>query len=127
MTAEHIDYGECSAADPRQYLHQLDRLRGSQRAWIVATHTQREGELEMMLEYLDAIGRRLDSLVVRGSRNYAVEHASGFLYDLSDSQRLNLASSETYPVRLSPVTGRAAQWRCYGVVGGKRSELRTKN
>ena len=128
LTAGQIVHGECSVSDPRQYLFQLDRLRGSQRAWIVATHTQREGELELILEYLDAIGRRVDSLVVRGSRDNAIEHAFGFLYDLSDSQRLKAASADTYPVSLSPMTGSTVRWRCYGVVGNvPNEERRTKN
>jgi hypothetical protein len=52
----------------------LDRLRGSERVWLLSSHTVPAGKAECFLAYLDHIGHRLDSFQSAG--------ASVYLYDL---------------------------------------------
>jgi hypothetical protein len=121
LQREVIVFGKCNLRDPREYLRELDEVRGAPRVWIIATHTQREEELELILRYLDHIGRRADALVVAGSADRAIENASGYLYDLSDRQRLGSASASTYPVVLGPPLPAQATWGCHGIVSGPMS------
>jgi hypothetical protein len=74
----------------------------------------------MVTHYLDQIGRRLDTLVVPGSGSGEIEVAYGYLYDLSDRNRLASASAETYGPMLAPVTGPWQFWGCYGVIDQPR-------
>ena len=112
--------GRCRLADPRGYLRELDRLRGSSRVWLVATHVQRMGELELITGYLDRIGHRLDAVVVPGTRSDPIEDAYGYLYDLSDRNRLASTSAQAYGPVLAPVTGPWRFWGCYGVIDQPR-------
>jgi hypothetical protein len=52
----------------------LDRLRSSERVWLLSSHTVPAGKAECFLAYLDHIGHRLDSFQSAG--------ASVYLYDL---------------------------------------------
>ena len=117
---EVVVVGRCSVNNPRQYFRELDRLRGQNRVWVVATHEQRSGELELILDYLDRIGRRMDTLTVPASNGRAIEHAYSFLYDLSDRDRLASVSAETYalPPTFKSLSESAARWECYGITGG---------
>lgn len=117
LPGERTIFGRCAVGDPRDYLRQLEPLRGVGRAWMVVTHTQREGELELMLAYLDRIGRRLDAVVVPASNRRYIEEAAAFLYDLSDPARLAAASADTFPIEIAPVAGSLGRWGCYGVTG----------
>ena len=46
-------------------MREVDRFRGRARVWLLATHLIRNrGELQTLTDYLDAIGRRVDSTVV---------------------------------------------------------------
>ena len=91
--------GQCSVGAPREYLRQLDQLRGRTRVWVVFTHDQSLGkESSIIIDYLDRIGERLDSVEVPGSSGRAIEAASGYLYDLSDPNRLTAASSSTFAI-----------------------------
>jgi hypothetical protein len=117
LTAEGVQSGRCLPADPRGHLRDLDRLRGSPRVWVLATHLARAAEWDLIVGYLDRIGRRIDSITVAGSRKAAIEEAYGYLYDLSDPGRLAAASAETYEPIIEPVTGAVAFWVCYGVIG----------
>ena len=123
---DRVILGRCSLADPRGYLRELDGLRGQKRVWIVATHEQRPGELELILGYLDQIGRRLDAVVVPASNGRIIEGAYGYLYDLSDRDRLASAAAETYalPSALQPISTGIQRWGCYGITGGEPSPLR---
>ena len=115
--------GRCALNDARSYLRELDSLRGQKRVWLVATHEQREGELQLILGYLDQLGRRLDAVVERASSGRAIENAYGYLYDLSDRERLSSVSADTYalPVAFEPMREAAARWGCHGVTGGAQS------
>ena len=93
--------GACHREDSRSYLRDLDRLRGTQRVWILIVHTSpRYRELEDFTSYLDAIGTKRDELVVLGrgpadSANAPLP-ASLFLYDLSSTPRAAAVSAETF-------------------------------
>ena len=118
---EAVTLGRCSVADPREYFRELDRLRGEKRVWFIATHEQRIGEMELILGYLDQVGQRLDALIVPASNGRVIETAYGYLYDLSDRDRLGSASAETYalPAALKPLPIDAQRWGCYGITGGE--------
>jgi hypothetical protein len=120
IPAEGVVSGRCRLADPREYLREVDRLRGSSRVWIVATHARRPGELEMITGYFDQIGHRLDAVGDSGSSSYQIEGAYGYLYDLSDRNRLASTSAEAYGPVLPPLTGPVAFWGCYGSVDQPR-------
>ena len=119
IAPERVVFGRCALGDPRAYLRDLDQFRGLERIWLIVTHTDRVGELELILGYLDAIGRRLGMITVPGSRDRRIEDASGYLYDLSDRDRLRATSAVTYPLALSPLTDRMIRWGCYGITGGE--------
>jgi hypothetical protein len=88
--------------------------------WVVATHLIRTGELDMVTGYLDQIGQRLDTVVISGSRSGQIEGAYGFLYDLSDRNRLASTTAEAYGPVLPAVTNQWRFWGCYGVIDQPR-------
>jgi hypothetical protein len=93
--------GGCWRDDPRAYLRELDRFRGTPRLWVVLTHARPDlGEDALILGYLDRIGTR--SAAYRASahpRDQRINAAVGYLYDLSNPERLTAASAETFPAR----------------------------
>jgi hypothetical protein len=119
LEGANVVLGRCSIADPREYLREIDRLRGARRVWVVVTHAQRDGEVELILSYLDRIGRRLDEIVAPASRGRQIEHASAYLYDISDEHKGSDVSVEDYPITLPTVTGSISRWGCHGVTGGE--------
>jgi hypothetical protein len=80
----------------------------------------------LILGYLDLIGLRLDAIVVPASNGRIIEGAYGYLYDLSDRDRLASAAAETYalPQALAPISTSLQRWGCYGITGGEPSPLR---
>lgn len=92
--------GECHRADLRAYLAELDSLRGRARTWVLFGHElPRLRERELMVRYLEAIGRARDSVVSSGrdvDGNVASERL--YLFDLSDSTRLGAASAASFPI-----------------------------
>jgi hypothetical protein len=82
--------GHCHFGAPREYLAELDSLRGAPRAWLFVIHDAgRDRAREEMLHYLDEIGVRRDSVVVtRAPFPPASVGAFAYLYDLSDPARL---------------------------------------
>ncbi len=101
--------GKCAPTDRRDYLRQLDQLRGSSRVWIVGTHLSRI-ERAATIGYLERIGRRLDTVFEAPARAPVGFAAYARLYDLTDPQRLASASAESYPipdVRINPLSCRA--------------------
>lgn len=82
--------GGCHRDDPRGYLRELDKLRGTERVWVFRTHvSERLAEAPLLDGYLSRIGRWVDSL--NG------EDTDATLWDLSRSDApADLA--ETYPL-----------------------------
>lgn len=121
IASEHVVRGRCALEDPRSYLRELDLFRGQSRVWVVFTHEQREGELELVRGYLDRIGVRQDTISVPASNGRSIEHAYGFLYDLSGRARLASATAANYPLPASfkPVSEAFKRWGCYGITGGE--------
>lgn len=115
LATSDVTVGRCSAGDPRAYLRELDRFRGRPRLWVVATHLIRgTAELELLNAYLDAMGRRLDSIVISATTDAPRQGAYAFLYDLSELGRLVAVSSETFPVSAPDGTSFPGRWTCYG-------------
>lgn len=80
--------GGCHRADSRRYLSELDTFRGTQRVWVILTHSVGQyREREDILGYLDATGYRLDEVRidshVMGRTAVPVE---AYLYDLSGNR-----------------------------------------
>jgi hypothetical protein len=97
--------GGCHRGDSRQYLREVDALRGSARAFVIIGHSL-SGEREEILRYLDAIGTNRSEV---DPRPY-VPHpglVDAYEYDLSDEQKLRAASADTFhlkrPVSSDPV------------------------
>ncbi len=93
--------GGCHRGDSREYLRELDAFRGRPRVWVLLTHAGPAlKEREDVFAYLDAIGVERERLVAepRGvGRNLLP--AEAHLYDLSDGERLDDASAETFPLK----------------------------
>ena len=83
--------GLFSPGDADAYLRQLSRLRGSPRVWILFSnsHADHPGEERAFLDYLDSIGRRLDS--------FRKDDAAAYLYDLSAGSIASLAAGWVSP------------------------------
>jgi Dolichyl-phosphate-mannose-protein mannosyltransferase len=113
LTMDNTVVGSCSIERPRQYLHQIDQLRGKPRVWILLTHDRGEGKA-VIVDYLDHVGRRLEAVEVPGSSGRPVEGASGYLYDLSDSKRFTAVSASTFSIAGETI-GPSSRWDCYGV------------
>lgn len=126
FSRDGVVLGRCAVSDPRNYFRELDRLRGERRVWILFTHEQRVGELNLILGYLDATGQRLDALTIPASNGREIENAHAYLYDLSERVRPGSISAETYQLptdyRLSSDAG--GRWRCYGITGGEPARQR---
>ena len=114
--------GPCNFDDPRTVLHATDALRGRRRAWVIVG-TGRHFPHSPEYAYLRAIGVRRDSLPVRlpGSiRSTApmpFDIGTAYLFDLSDTTRLQRATADTYVLSpaLRRVLSAVSRWNCYGV------------
>jgi hypothetical protein len=104
--------GICHREDSRSYFHDLDRLRGSARVWVLITHAlPKYLELEDFTAYLNAIGTQKSARVVEGrgpagSANVPLP-AILYLYDLSDPAKAAAVSPHTFPLR-GPMGGNTA-------------------
>lgn len=117
---DDVVFGKCAIGHPRAYLRELDRLRG-RRAWIVITHEQVPGERELILEYLNRMGKQLES--VETSEKYRpMERASVHLYDLTGPASGLDADTFELPNAIKPPPDGLLKWGCYGVTGGIRNE-----
>jgi hypothetical protein len=115
LARDTLTVGRCSMANPKAYIRDADRFRGRPRVWILATHLiLNTGELQALTDYLDAIGRRVNSMIVPATTGLPAQAAYLYLYDLSDADRLRAASSDTFPVPAVKLDESIAQWGCYG-------------
>lgn len=103
-----IDLGACHPLDIHDYLRELDRYRG-RRVWFLSAFAlARLGERQAMLGYLDAIGVRRAAIdgpptnrpgaITTREQWRGRPPAAAYLYDLSDTKRLAVASAETTQV-----------------------------
>lgn len=116
LSLDDVVIGRCNAGNPREYLRELDYFRGKNRLWMIVSSSWRDGtEVSLMLEYLERLGRRLETMSIEGSGGHLVEAANGYLYDLSDRTRLDSVSSSTFPIVPSYATNPAGPWSCHGV------------
>lgn len=78
--------------DPAGYLREVAELRGEPRVWFVWTVLGGRGEAHpaWINEYLRTIGREV--------QRFEDGVAGAALYDLSDPERLDEASAETFPL-----------------------------
>ena len=99
LRADSYALGGCHRGDSRRYLEELDAFRGRPRVWVLITHGFLYGEGDDIVRYLDTIGLRRDSFVVKSyPQNNAVSDAEVFLYDLSDPIRLKRTTSQSSAV-----------------------------
>ena len=109
--AGDVQVGECNRGNPREYLHQVDSERGRARVWILFSHSL-FAERRLLVEYLDTIGRRLDEFRAPADDTSSTA-GSVLLYDLSNSQKLAVISSEEFPIGERSILLR---WSCYGTM-----------
>lgn len=109
---ESVDIGNCYLGDLHHYLREVDRYRGLPRLWLFLTFAIPSfGEARALVEYLDTIGVRLETLEAPpntrpGWRDWP--RPTAILYDLSDPARLAraTANSRTLPAAVEPY------WHC---------------
>ena len=82
--------GGCWPAEPRNFLHDLESLRGRPRVWLLVQAAFRP-EAKLLFEFADQIGTRLEGVSWRPDLETR-------LYDFSDTMRLQRASASTFPV-----------------------------
>jgi hypothetical protein len=105
--------GRCSLSDRRDYLRQVDRFRGQPRLWIIGTHLSAV-ERSLTVGYLEAIGRRIESIFVAAVGAPLRFSAYARLYDLSDPRRLGRSSAATYRFQEVPLDAEVKRWGCFG-------------
>ena len=98
-------FGNCHVRRPRDLLAELDQLRGRQRVWVLTTHSLPAfAEREIIAGYYDAIGVRLDTLLVapapvppRAPADWVrMRTVTLHLYDLSVPARLASTTAESF-------------------------------
>ena len=86
-----VTFGGCHRGDSREYLRELDRLRGRPRVWVVFAHASSSlAEQPTIRGYLERIGKR--------SEGFEAVGAAAELYDLSQTARLQAATAESFPL-----------------------------
>jgi hypothetical protein len=104
LPLESVDVGACHPDDLHEYLRDLDRYRGRPRVWVLFSFPLPWlGEVRPMLDYLDAIGTRRETieappnnrpgLTNRRQPWSSVMGSVAYLYDLSDPARLGATSA----------------------------------
>ncbi len=91
--------GVCRRGTPREYLMDLDALRGHERVWIILTHALPVlEEREIILGYLRTIG------VERVALDAQIDPVgtAAYLFDLSDSRRLARTSAASFDLSTQP-------------------------
>lgn len=70
---EQTIFGTCARLEPRRYLADLDQLRGRPRVWVLFVDgfgAEDYPEKQLMLGYLDHMGKQLDDRVSHGASLY---------------------------------------------------------
>jgi hypothetical protein len=108
MPGDYIT-GGCYLGDARRTLEEIDQYRGRARFWLIAADISPiRSPTEDIVDYLDAIGTRLDALVVPAHTpsRWTIASSGVFLYDLSDPARLGRSDASTATL--------ASAWRRVG-------------
>jgi hypothetical protein len=105
--------GTCHGANGRAALRELDDLRGRARMWFVTSRNAVDPEY--LLEYLDAVGTRLQTGISGPAKDGNRNATFVYLYDLSDSRRSESVSAETFTLRENLRRNEPYPWTCYGV------------
>lgn len=82
LPAQRVDIGRCHVGNPAGYRSELNVYAGTPRLWLFFTHSMMADRLGM-LAYLDSVGVRTDSLVIRQHPEFREPGASVYRYDLS--------------------------------------------
>jgi hypothetical protein len=97
-SAIEVDQGGCPIDYPRGFLRDLDRHRGRSGVWILFGRMQYEEEHRMLLDYMNTIGQRTDSVVVESRGLNLTPRMDLHRFDLSDPALLARADAETFPI-----------------------------
>jgi hypothetical protein len=93
LPLQAVIIGHCPAGDPRRLLTELDQFRGRPRLWVIISHAVGPfRERETILGYMAAIGLERDKILTGNGRL----SSSAYLFDLSDPERLRVASANTH-------------------------------
>lgn len=93
LPLQAVIIGRCPGGDARRLLTELDQFRGRPRLWVIISHAVGPfRERETILGYLATIGVERDKILTDNGRL----SSSAYLFDLSDPERLRIASSEKY-------------------------------
>lgn len=96
-----------ATAGNREYLRELDRFRGRPRVWVVFAHALPSlAEQPTIRGYLGHIGKRREGFEAVG--------AAADLYDLSEPERLQSSTAETYPLSQGNSESDASYWCGHG-------------
>ncbi len=98
--------GACAEDYPRSYFRQLDAFRGTRRLWVILNRVNHPRTRRLILNYLGAMGTRLDSLIVGDPELASPQSVGLYLFDLSEAQRPGLLTAETFPVPLQDLPDR---------------------
>jgi hypothetical protein len=114
--------GTCHRGHTRAYFEELDGLRGSQRLWVIISHSialyDERGDI---LRYLDAVGTRQAEIVTPfhapvGTRQELLGSSEAYLYEIDDSARAGAVSAASFPLpRSIPLDPRFGCTRAAGV------------
>jgi hypothetical protein len=108
---DDVIYGTCERSHWRNYLTQLDELRGSRRVWLVVTHPFRVGNVRedsLLVHYLQGAGTRLDA--------YQAPQAFAYLYDMSGRTQPSVISAAQL-VAGAPRDSAGFARLCHGTMG----------
>lgn len=120
LTPDGYILGVCDQRESRRYLADVDRFRGRERVWVIASSVPPFYPPRQSIDrYLHAIGVQRDSIAIPSRR--PIYPVSAELFDLSDSTRLRATTAAAFPVtpindtlpprcndRVRPTAGRPA-------------------
>jgi hypothetical protein len=100
--------GRCARGNLKIVIDDLAAFRGLPRVWIILSHVgAQRHEAQLVIDYVDAIARRVDAISGRGN-----DPAVGYSYDFSDDERWARGTAQM-PV---PPAHPEEAWQCEGPV-----------
>jgi hypothetical protein len=103
LTSSEYRVGHCSMGSGRAYLDELETFVGTPRLWVAMPHSSNV-ERDTLLAYLDANGRRIDTM-----------GEFGYLYDLSPSPGRPRLTAAAFPLPPELAAAEPFHLTCYGV------------